>query len=178
MEMTQGVRARCFLSLRNRKHKDASAALIEATEWHAQSNWISSAVSSNLIWPALWRMTGERNTPPHPPTPSPRGVPPAQSNRQTCSFRKTTGQHLLRRLPAAEYSVADPSAPSGNPTAPLCPPHLTYPKPPWPFLAFLTPQLAPPDTQRSGQSIKGGVEAMEMLGWYQKQNILLIKEPF
>lgn len=42
--------------------KTRVGALIVATEWRAQSNWISSAVSSNLIWPALWRMTEERNT--------------------------------------------------------------------------------------------------------------------
>lgn len=53
--------------------KARGETLIEATEWHAQSNWISSAVSSNLIGPALWRMTGESNTFPGPPLPL--GVP-------------------------------------------------------------------------------------------------------
>lgn len=77
--------------------KARGEALIEATEWHAQSNWISSAVSSNLIWPALWRMTGERNT--FSCLPLPLGVPHTQSDPQTCRFHTTTGQHLLRGLP-------------------------------------------------------------------------------
>lgn len=51
-----------FLFLQQETQRREAGALIEATEWRAQSNWISSAVSSNLIWPALWRMTGERNT--------------------------------------------------------------------------------------------------------------------
>lgn len=73
--------------------KASGETLIEATEWHEQSNWISSAVSSNLIWPALWRMTGERNALPCPPLPL--GVPHTLSDPQTCRFLITTGRHLL-----------------------------------------------------------------------------------
>lgn len=94
-------------------------ALIEATEWHAQSNWISSAVSSNLIWPALWRMTGERNT--FSCLPLPLGVPHTHSAPQTCRFHATTGQHLLHGLPlltaytASSLLLSSSSAPPGNP---------------------------------------------------------------
>lgn len=123
-------------------------ALIEATEWHAQSNWISSAVSSNLIWPALWRMTGERNTFPCPPLPL--GVPHTPSGPQTCCFLTTTGQHLLCGLPP----LAPPLLLSTPPGQPLlqCLHALCYSRPPWvslPFSHLSHLELGPPDTPRS-----------------------------
>lgn len=57
----------CFAAMANTKA--SGGTLIEATEWHEQSNWISSAVSSNLIWPTLWRMTAMRSTVPLPTPP-------------------------------------------------------------------------------------------------------------
>lgn len=106
-------------------------ALIEATEWHAQSNWISSAVSSNLIWPALWRMTGERNTFPCPPLPL--GVPRTQRDPQTCRYHTTTGQHLLcgllLLLLLTARTAPSPllSTPPGNPCYTASVPHSATP---------------------------------------------------
>lgn len=132
-------------------------ALIEATEWHAQSNWISSAVSSNLIWPALWRMTGERNTFPWPPLPL--GVPHTQSDPQTCCFHTTTGQHRLCGLLPLTPSLLL-STPPGQPLLhclhTLCVPPL-LPQTTLAFSAFLTPQPPSTGTSRYSKVMWGGV---------------------
>lgn len=101
--------------------KARGETLIEATEWHAQSNWISSAVSSNLIWPALWRMTGERNTFPLPAPPSgcaphterPTDVPLPHNNWPTSAVWAATSYCLACSIPRQTrlHSTSTPSVP-------------------------------------------------------------------
>lgn len=151
-------------------------ALIEATEWHAQSNWISSAVSSNLIWPALWRMTGERNTfsclplplgVPHTHTQRPTDVPLPCDNWPTSAAWAATAHCLDRPAPPLLLLLPllrTPRRPLLHCVrtfcAPLCylrPPRLS---PPSSHLAHL--ELGPLDTPRSQGSVRGRVEEMKM----------------
>lgn len=127
--------------------------LIEATEWHAQSNWISSAVSSNLIWPVLWRMTGEWNTFPGPPLPL--GVPHTQSDPQTCCFHTQQLADICcvgcdRLLPRLLHCCSSPHL-RGNPcyisSTPSVPPLLPQVSLPISHLGQLG--LRPPDAPRS-----------------------------
>lgn len=181
------------LFLQQETQRREAGALIEATEWRAQSNWISSAVSSNLIWPALWRMTGERNTfscllpttpdpPPHPPL----GVPPAQSDQQTCSFHQTTGQHLLCGLPPLPAPLLLTPRPQATPLLPPPPPH---PDVPQTTLAFSCLSHTSATFSWVLQTLKGhggGWEEEEQGDGdvqtipedFPKWNALLLKEPY
>lgn len=136
--------------------KARGETLIEATEWHAQSNWISSAVSSNLIWPALWRMTGEpRHVP--PPAPPSGCAPHAQrTHRRAASAQQLAniccvGCHLL--LPAlllrrsSQHPRGGGQLLSSAPCVPLCscrPPRVSAA-----FSHLCRFGLWPPDTSRS-----------------------------
>lgn len=131
--------------------------LIEATEWHAQSNWISSAVSSNLIWPALWRMTGERNTFPLPAPPS-GCAPHTERPTDVLLPHTTTGQHLLCGLwlhTAYTATLLLLSTPPGNPwyipTTPSVPPSAT----PDHISAYFTPQPTWTGTSRHSKVMEG-----------------------
>ena len=118
--------------------------LLEVTEWHAQFNVISSAVSSNLAWPALWRMTGE----PCPSAfPSSRTLPGLgamplclpllpDAPRSRRQLRQASSPHT--NWPAS-VEAAVPTQPSTSlPPSPPPPPHASRRAP-------LTPAPTPSD---------------------------------
>lgn len=137
--------------------KARGEALIEATEWHAQSNWISSAVSSNLIWPALW-MDDRRAkhillpAPPSgcaPHTEGPTDVP-LPYNWPTSAVWAATADCLDCPI-AAPLLACTPRRPLLHCLHTFCAP-LCYHRPPrrpLPFSHLSHLELGPPDTPRS-----------------------------
>lgn len=137
-------------------------------------------------------MTGERNTFSclFPTAADPRHPPP-------CGCAPRTERPADVQLPpnnwptsavwaASDCFVAARYAPSGNPTAPPPPSTLMYPRPLWPFPAFLTPQ--PPSAGSSRHSKvtaecerrrnRGEGDVQTITKHFPNWNVLLLKEFF